>query len=712
MKTVTRCGRARCPQRAGSLLMLLLSSLPAASETPPQPPVAKVIPHVSTLHGQKRMDNYFWLREKTNPAVRAYLDAENVYTDAVMKPTEQFQETLYNEIISHIKETDLDVPYRMGGWFYYSRTEKGKQYRIQCRKKGTLEAAEEVLLDLNELSRGQTYFSLGGYDVSDDGHLLAYSTDVTGFREYTLEVKDLRTSQLLPERLERIASMEWAADNRTFFYTTEDHAKRSYRLYRHQLKTPVTQDELVYEEKDERFNVFVNRSRSKAFLFSGSRSHTASEVRFLPADQPAGEWRLISARAADHEYDVDHHDDSFFIRSNLRGRNFALFKAPVSNPASEHWQEVVPHRTDVMLEEVNCFRDHYVLSEREGGLPQLRITAIRSGESHRVKFPEPTYAVHATSNHEFDTSILRYGYQSLVTPDSTYDYDMQSRGVKLLKRVEVPGGFDRANYESERIHAIAKDGTHIPVSLVYRKGLKRGGRAPLLLAGYGSYGSPMSVYFQSSRLCLLDRGFVCAFAHIRGGGDLGKPWHDAGRMMNKKNTFTDFIAVAEHLAAEKYTSNDRLIIAGGSAGGLLMGAVVNLRPDLFKAVVSHVPFVDVINSMSDESLPLTVAEFEEWGNPKVKAEYDYMNSYCPYTNLKPAAYPAMLVKTSFNDPAVMYWEPAKYVAKLRALKQDRNPLLLKVNMSGSHGGASGRYDRYREIAFDHAFVLTQLGITK
>jgi oligopeptidase B len=694
-------------------ILMLMAGCGLLNASQVEPPVAKVIPHVTTLHSARRVDNYFWLREKTNPAVRAYLEGENAYTDAVMKPSQAFQETLYQEILSHIKQTDLDVPHRLGKWFYYSRTEQGKQYRIHCRKKGSIEAAEEVVLDLNELSKGHKYFSLGTYAVSDDGHLLAYSTDITGFREYTLQVKDLRSGTLRPERFQRTTSVEWAADNQTLFYGVQDDAKRSYRIYRHRLGTPASGDELVYEEKDERFGVFIDRSRSRAFLFLGSQSHTASEVRFLAANDPMGKWRVISPRATEHEYDVDHHSDWFFIRSNSRGRNFALFKAPVSNPAREQWQEVVGHRTEVMLEGVSCFRDHYVLSEREGGLPQLRITAMKSGESHRVKFPEPAYTAGPSSNHEFDTPVVRYRYQSLVTPESIYDYDMSSRQAKLLKRLEVPGGFDSSNYHSERIQATASDGTRIPISLVYRKTVKRGGEgAPLLLNGYGSYGAPMSAAFSSSRLCLLDRGMIYAQAHIRGGGDFGKPWHDAGRMMNKRNTFTDFIAAAEHLIAEKYTTKDRLVITGGSAGGLLMGAVVNMRPDLFKVVVSDVPFVDVINTMLDESLPLTVGEFEEWGNPKIKAEYDYMNSYCPYTNLKKGPYPAMLVKTSFNDPAVMYWEPAKYVAKLRTLKENATPMLFKVNLSGSHGGASGRYDRYREVAFDQAFVLTQLGITK
>ena len=700
------------PEAIIAVLGLSVAGIVQLKASALDPPVAKVIPHVITLHGQKRVDNYFWLREKTNPAVRAYLEAENAYTDAVMKPTEKLQEKLYQEILSHIKETDLDVPYRLGDWFYYSRTEQGKQYRIYCRKKKSLEASEEVVLDLNELSKGHKYFSIGTYDVSDDGNLLAYSTDVTGFREYTMRVKDLRTGELLPEQFEKVGSAAWAADNRTFFYNVEDQAKRSYRLYRHRLGTPVAEDDLVYEEKDERFNVSAYRSRSKEYLFLVSGSHTASEVSFLPAGEPQGKWRVISPRAAEHEYYVDHHSDSFFIRSNLRGRNFGLFKAPVANPAKEQWQAVVPHRADVMLADVECFRNHYVLLEREGGLPHLHITQMKSGKSHRMEFPEPAYSAYASVNAEFDTDVFRYGYQSFVTPESTYDYDMNTREAKLLKRQEVPGGFDSANYESERIHAVASDGTRVPISLVFRKGIKRDGKSPLLLFGYGAYGAPMSVSFNGLRLCLLDRGVVCATAHIRGGGDLGKPWHDAGRMMNKKNTFTDFIAAAEHLIAQKYTAKDRLVVESGSAGGLLLGAVVNLRPNLFKAVVSHVPFVDVINTMLDESLPLTVPEFEEWGNPKIKAEYDYMTSYCPYTNLKRHAFPAMLVKTSFNDPAVMYWEPAKYVAKLRTLKRDKTPLLLKTNMSGSHGGASGRYDRYREIAFDQAFILGQLGLAK
>jgi oligopeptidase B len=687
------------------------SSDPATrgSAIAPQPPVAPKIPRVEIIHGDRRVDDYFWLRDKTNPAVRAYLEAENVYCAAVMKPTEALQEKIYREILSHIKETDLEVPYRKDGWFYYSRTEQGQQYSIHCRKRGSLAAAEEVTLDLNALARSEKYLQLGAYEVSDDGHLLAHSLDRTGFSDYTLQLKDLRSGQLLPERVEKVSAVAWAADNRTLFYTIQDHAKRPYRLYRHRLGTLVEQDVLVYEEKDERFGISVDRSRSRRFLFLQAGSHTTSEVRYLTADQPDGEWHLIAARRQDHEYDVDHHGEEFYIRSNDKGRHFRLVRAPVTNPAEGGWQEVVPHRADVMLEGHYLFARHYVLFEREGGLPHLRITDLRTGESHRMAFTEAVYDAFPHANAEFDTDVFRYGYQSLVTPNSVFDYDVTRRTSTLLKQREVPG-HEPARYRTERLHATAPDGTRVPVSLVYRADVRRDGHAPMWLTGYGSYGMPYPVGFSPARLILLDRGVVCAFAHIRGGGDLGKTWHDAGRMLTKRNTFTDFVAVAEHLIAQRYTSKDRLAVEGRSAGGLLMGAVVNLRPDLFRAAIADVPFVDVINTMLDESLPLTVGEFEEWGNPKKPDEYAYMMTYSPYDNLRRGHYPALLVKTSFNDPAVMYWEPAKYVARLRTLKQNDSALIFKTNLTGSHGGASGRYDRFREFAFDYAFLLTQLGI--
>jgi oligopeptidase B len=673
--------------------------------------VAPRIPKVDVLHGDRRVDDYFWLRDKQNPKVGAYLEGENAYADAVMKPTEALQQALYAEMLGRIQETDMGVPYRKGGWLYYSRTEQGKQYPIYCRKKGTLEAEEEITLDLNVLAEGRPFMALGAYVVSDDGRLLAYSTDDTGFRQYTLFVKDLTTERLLDTRALRTGSAAWAADNETLFYTVEDEqTKRQHRLYRHRAGTEA--HELVYDEPDEAFNIGVGRTRSNAFLILGIGSHTTSEARFLPADQPRGEWSLLAPRIPEQEYDVEHHGESFYIRVNDTGRNFRLVSAPMASPDRVRWTEVIPHRGDVMLEGMDFFRSHYVLWERQDGLPHARVTDLRTGKSHRIAFPEPAYSAFPGSNAEWDTATYRYSYQSLVTPSSVFDYDMDSRAATLLKEQPVLGGYDRTRYRSMRSHATAPDGVRVPISIVFREGLHRNGSAPLLLTAYGSYGFPFPISFSSNRLSLLDRGFCFAIAHIRGGGDLGKPWHDDGRMLKKRNTFTDFIACAEQLVAEGYTSPDRLAIEGGSAGGLLMGAVVNMRPDLFHVVVSKVPFVDVINTMLDESLPLTVAEFEEWGNPKKKDQYEYMETYCPYSNLRAMDYPAMLVKTSFHDSQVMFWEPAKYVAKLRTLKTDDSVLLLKTNMAAGHGGASGRYDFLREIAFDYAFVLWQLGITE
>ena len=683
---------------------------PATEVAPPQPPVAKKVPKMDVLHGERRVDDYYWLRDKTKPEVISYLEAENAYTASVMKPTEAFQEALYQEMLGRIKQTDLSVPYRYGGYYYYSRTEEGKQYPIHCRKKASLDAPEQVTLDLNDLAKGHKFMALGAYAVSDDGNLLAYSTDNTGFRQYTLRVKDLRTGEALIDAREKVVSVAWAADNHTLFYTVEDVAKRSYRLYRHRLGS--TDDQLIYEEKDERFSINVERTRSHAYLLMTSASHTASEVRYLPATQPEGEWRVVAAREPLHEYEVDHHGDRFYIRTNSGGRNFRLVTTPVSDPGKENWKEVIPHRPSVMLEGMDFFASYYVLLEREDGLQRLRVTDLRTGQWHRIEFPEPAYAAFPAQNREFETATFRFSYQSPITPPSVFDYDMEKRERKLLKQTEVLGGYDPARYQVERLSATAMDGARIPISVVYKKGLKRDATAPMLLTGYGSYGFSLPPSFSSNRISLLDRGMVFAIAHVRGGGEMGKAWHDQGRMMNKKNTFTDFIAVAEYLIARKFTSKDRLVITGGSAGGLLMGAVTNMRPDLFHAVVSLVPFVDVINTMADASIPLTVGEFEEWGNPKTKAEYDYIKTYSPYDNIERKAYPAILVRTSLNDSQVMYWEPAKYVAKLRSMKTDSNVLLLKTNMAAGHGGASGRYDFLREQAFDYAFILTQVGTSK
>jgi len=737
-----------------------------------QAPVATREPVEHVIHGDRRVDQYAWLKNRKDPRVKEYLEAENVYADAMMRSTEGFQGKLYQEMLGRIQQTDLSVPYRLRGYLYYTRTEEGKQYAIYCRKKeeaasgdgrgarekeptearfadrvgrsiaaplqrkeiaGREEAnaagEEEVLLDLNELAVGHTFMGLGIFEVSEDNQLLAYATDTTGYRQYTLEVKDLRTGRLLPLRVERVTSAAWAADNRTLSYVTEDEVtKRSNQLWKHVFggQRPHSNDELLYEERDERFRMDVEKSRSGAYLFLVVNSHTASEVRYLRADRPEGIFQLVEEREDEHEYYLDHHPGSagdpasgvFFIRTNSGGRTYRLMTAAVEDPVRSRWHEVVPNRPKVMLAGIEAFRTHLVLFEREDGLPYLRIVDLTReaptalAASKRIEFSEPTYNAMMGTNPEFDAGFVRFQYESFITPRSVYDCDVRTGGRILRKQQPVLGDYDPTKYVSERPHAAAKDGTEIPLSVVRRKDTLRDGNAPLLLYGYGSYGFSMPVSFSSNRLSLLDRGMVYAIAHVRGGGELGKPWHDAGRMRQKMNTFTDFIASAEYLIAKRYTSAGKLVIEGGSAGGLLMGAVTNMRPELFRVVVSHVPFVDVLNTMLDPSLPLTVGEYEEWGNPQIEEDYFCMRGYCPYTNLARKAYPRMLVKTALNDSQVMYWEPAKYVAKLRTLKTDGNALLLKTNMGAGHGGASGRYDYLREIAFDYAFLLGELGIVE
>lgn len=678
---------------------------------PPAPPVAKKIPRTTTVHGTTLSDDYFWMRDKKNPEVISHLEAENAHTAALMKPTEELQERLYKEMLSRIKQTDTNVPYRDGGYFYYTRTEEGKQYPTYARRKGGMTAPEEVLLDLNEMVKGHPFMSVGDFDVSSDANMLAYSTDSTGYREYTLNVKDLRTGKY-DKIAERVSSVAWANDNKTLFYVV-DHPvnKNPYQLYRHTMGKAGA-DELVYEEKDEMFGVGVERSRSRGYIFLTVASHTTSEVRYVSADKPNEAMRLIGPREAGLEYYADHHGDKFYIRSNEGKRlNFRLVSAPVSDPRKENWKEVVAHRPGVMMSGVELFKDFYVVTERGNATPVLRVVDFKSGKATDIAVPEPVYSISFSTNHEFDTNKVRYSYQSFITPSSIYDYDVKTGKSELLKQQPVLGGYDPTVYKSERAYATASDGTKIPISLVYKKDMKLDGQRPMLLDAYGSYGIPRNVSFNSGRLSLLNRGVVFATAHIRGGGDLGKEWHDAGKMMSKKNTFTDFIAAAEHLVKEGYTSKDRLVITGGSAGGLLMGAVMNMRPDLFKAVVAYVPFVDVVNTELDDTLPLTAGEWEEWGNPiKSKENFLYMLSYSPYDNVAAKEYPATLVKTSLNDSQVLFHEPAKFVAKLRAMKTDKNPLLFKINMGAGHGGASGRYDALREMAFDYAFILTQLGI--
>ncbi len=685
---------------------------------PPQPPMTEKKPKVTKIHGDSLVDDYFWLREKSNPQVMEHLKAEDEYAQSVMKPTVALQQTLYNELLSHIKQTDVNVPYRWVNYFYYTRTEEGKQYPIFCRKRGSLENQEEVVLDQNELAKEQKFLSVGAFVPSDDGNLLAYSTDNTGYRQYTLQIKNLRTGELSAEKIERVDNVVWATDNKTLFYVTEDPiTKRHDKFFRHLVGSD--KSDLVYEEKDELFDLGVDRSRDKMAIFVGAYSKTSTEYRYLPADNPGGKLKIVLRREADHEYDVDHRGNLFYIRTNKGAKNFRLVMAPVSDPAEKNWKELVAHRPTVKIESLDLFADHAVLSEWENGLQQIEILDFKTNKRHHVEFPEPVYAAGLgpnrefnTPNREFNTTVLRYNYQSLVTPSSVFDYDMNSRKATLMKQTEVPGGFDKNDYKSERLFATASDGTRIPMSVVYRRGVKLDGSAPLLLYGYGSYGVSIPPNFSSNRLSLLDRNAIYVIAHVRGGGELGEEWRQQGRMMKKINTFTDFIACADHLIKSKYTSSDRLIIQGGSAGGLLVGAVVNMRPDLFKVAVAQVPFVDVLNTMLDATLPLTTSEYIEWGNPNQKAAYDYMRQYSPYDNVSGKNYPAMLVKVSVNDSQVPYWEGAKLVAKLRALKTDTNPLLLKVNFGAGHGGSSGRYDALKEVAFDYSFMLWQMGISE
>ena len=692
----------------------------------PHPPIARKVHTETPLHGVVLADDYAWLRDKQNPEVTAYLEAENAYAEAVMSPLGGLREELYQEMLSHVKQTDVSVPFRDGAWWYYTRTEEGRQYAIHCRTHGspnaTEDTPEQVILDGNRMAEGHPFFAIGATDITGDGRWLAYTTDTTGFRQYTLHIKDLVTGETLAGEVERVGSVVWAADNRTLFYTVEDEEqKRQYQLWRAG-RGQLDESVLVYQDDDERFNLGAGRTRDGRFVVMESASHTTSESWVLPAAEPNGAFTVISPREDEHEYTVDHRNGLWFIRTNDRGRNLRLVTAPVETPGREFWTERIPHRHDVMLEDVDLFSSFFVACEREDGLPRLRVwrfTGEGAGfgdeatQSAEIDFPEPAYSAYPHVNRVFEATTFRYAYQSLVTPSSVYEYDTASGASTLLKQLEIPGGFDRALYASERVHATAPDGAKVPVSLVYRKDKLRKGEAdgnPVYVYGYGSYGYSLPLGFSSNRLSLLDRGVVMAYAHVRGGGDLGKPWHDAGKMLVKRNTFTDFIAAVEHLTASGYGDAARVAIEGGSAGGLLMGAVANLRPDLFRAVVSHVPFVDVMNTMLDATLPLTVPEYEEWGNPNEETYFHYMLSYSPYDNLKAASYPSMLVKTSLNDSQVMYWEPAKYVAKLRTLKTDNNPLLLVTNMQAGHGGASGRYDYLKEIAFDYAFLLRELGI--
>jgi len=677
------------------------------------PPIAAPRPHTIAQHGETRVDNYFWLREKENPEVRAYLDAENAWTAEQMRDSEQLQERLYREIVGRIQETDQSAPVRGDGWLYYSRTVAGQQYRVYCRKRDAENGAEEILLDANQAAEGCSYFQLGVFAPSPDHKLLAYSIDTEGDEDFTVFFKDLSTGELLSDRIANTYySLEWASDNCTVFYNVLDAARRPHKVFRHMLgrtEQGADNDVEVYHETDERFEVDVDHTRDRAFLLLNIHSHTTSETRALPAGEPEGEFVPVVERIQDVEMDVAHHAGRWYIRTSDGAPNFRLVSAPVGNSSKENWREEIPPRGDATIEAVDAFSEFLVVSERFDALPHIRIRGFSDGAEHYVQLPEPVYTVEAEPSGEYATPFLRLTYSSLTTPETAYDYDMGQRTLTVIKRDAVLGGFDREDYATERIQATSPDGTRVPVSLLYRKGLVRDGSHPALLYGYGSYGISIDASFSHVRLSLVDRGFVYAIAHIRGGGDLGKSWHEAGRMANKTNTFHDFIAAAEALIEAGFTNPSKLGIMGGSAGGLLMGAVLNLRPNLFGAAIAKVPFVDVLSTMSDSTLPLTIGEYEEWGNPEQLEHYRRIRAYSPYDNVRATAYPHLLVTAGLNDPRVSYWEPAKWVAKLRALTPNSRLLLLKTNMGAGHFGASGRYERYRETALDYAFLLKALG---
>ncbi len=677
------------------------------------PPVAEIEPRVDSMFGDVRTDNYYWMRDRENPKVIDYLKAENNYSDAVMAHTEEFQSKLYDELLGRIKETDLSVPYQLDNYFYYYRNEEGKQYRIYCRKNGSLDADEEITLDLNQLAEGHDYLSLGAYEVSPDHNLLAYSLDYTGREKYTMVVKDLTSGELLKDQIKETSyGAQWGNDNKTLFYTTMDESLRPDKLHRHVLGNDQADDELVYQENDGRFFLGIDKTKSKKYLLLKLGSAVTSEVHYLDADNPGGKFRLIHPRQQNMEYYVYHHNDRFIIRTNDNARNFKLVYTPVNNPSSYNWKELIPYEDENKLTGVDIFKNHMAVYQRTNGMRQIHLFNLADMSDHYIDFPEPVYAVYGAENPDFNSTKLRFTYTSMITPKSIYDYDIIDRTRELKKQTEVLGGYDPSAYDSERIWATAPDGVKVPIALVYKKGFKKDGTNPIWLYGYGSYGYAMDPYFSSNRVSLIDRGFVYAIAQVRGGGEMGRQWYEDGKYLKKKNTFTDFIACAEHLLKEEYGSSDKLVASGGSAGGLLMGAVANMRPDLFTVIEADVPFVDVINTMLDETIPLTVVEYEEWGNPNEEEYYRYMKSYSPYDNVEPKDYPHLLVLAGLNDPRVQYWEPAKWTAKLRALKTDHNRLLLKTNMGAGHGGSSGRYDYLKEIAFEYAFALDAIGINK
>lgn len=675
------------------------------------PPVAEKVRKELTVNGDTRIDNYYWMNDREDPRVIAYLKAENAYLDTMTQSSAKLRTKLYEEMKGRIMETDASVPYLKEGYYYYSRYEQGKEYPIYCRKKGSTEAAEEIILNVNDLAKGHSYYQVGGMTVSPDGQWLAYGVDTVSRRRYVIHIKNLQTGELQPELIaETSGNVAWASDNKTFFYTTKDTSTlRENKIFRHLTGTKASDDQMVYEEKDETYSTGVSRSKSGKYILIESGSTLSSEFRMLDAAKPTAAFKIFQPRQKDMLYQVYHQDNQFYVVTNWDAVNFRLMQCPLDKTERSNWKEVIAHRADVLLEGIDLFRDHLVLSERSKGLTQLRVINTHTHEDHYLHFDEPAYVAVTSVNPEFDTKVLRYTYTSMTTPVSTYDYNMDTKQNELRKRQEVLGGYDPKNYITERIYVTARDGVKIPVSIVYKKGFEKNGKKPLLLYGYGSYGHSIDPTFSSNRLSLLDRGFAYAIAHIRGGEEMGRQWYEDGKLFKKKNTFTDFIDCADYLVAQHYTDSAHLYAMGGSAGGLLMGAVVNMRPTLWNGVIAAVPFVDVVTTMLDESIPLTTGEFDEWGNPKKKEYYDYIKSYSPYDNVTAQAYPNMLVTTGLHDSQVQYWEPAKWVAKLREVKTDHHLLLLHTNMEAGHGGASGRFKPLEEVAMQYAFLLTLEG---
>ncbi|HPQ33054.1 MAG TPA: S9 family peptidase [Tenuifilaceae bacterium] len=694
-----------------SFVILIVASFWGCT-TAPKPPVAHKEPHQMVMHGDTRIDPYFWMNQRDSEKVLAYLNAENEYTNTVMKSTEKFQDKLFNEIKNRIKEQDQSVPYFENGYFYYTRFEEGKEYPIYCRKKENLEANEEVMLDVNQLAEGYSYYSAVGLNVSSNNNILSYGVDTVSRRKYTIYFKDLTTGELLDTKIPNTTGgVAWANDNKTVFYAVKDESLRPYQIYRHSLDNKDSQsDELVYEEKDETFNAFVYKSKSNKYIYIGAGSTLTSEFRYIEADKPYDEFKVIQPRERGLEYSVSHFGNSFYITTNLDAKNFRLMVTPVSKTEKKYWKEVIPHRDDVLLNGIEVFKDFLVLDERKDGLKHIRIIRWDNMQEHYLDFGEEVYASWIGYNPEFDTPMLRYTYMSLTTPSSTFEYNMATREKTLLKQTEVLGGFTPENYETKRIWVDARDGVKVPMSLVYRKGIELNGNNPTLVYAYGSYGSSTDPYFSSSRLSLLNRGFVFALAHVRGGQELGRDWYEDGKLLNKMNTFTDFIDCSQYLVDNNYTNPDKLFAMGGSAGGLLMGVIANLRPDLYKGVIAQVPFVDVVTTMLDSSIPLTTGEYDEWGNPNDSTYYFYMKSYSPYDQVKAQPYPNLLITTGYHDSQVQYFEPAKWTARLREMKTNDNLVLLKIDMEAGHGGASGRFKSLHEVAFEYAFMFKLLEI--